>query len=133
LYCLFDDPWESYCPWNFIIFARKFKTRKLFVVERWNQLECDQWPLTLKKGQGYLAIILFLFFSPEKQIYAFLRIEKLFWPFQSTCWKKLKSYALFVNFDLLQSYRNFCEKSLLSVFFKNRLLYMHENLCITRP
>ena len=19
LYCMFDDPWESYCPWNFII------------------------------------------------------------------------------------------------------------------
>jgi hypothetical protein len=51
-HCMFNDPWESYCPWNFIIFNRKFKTRKLFVVERWNQLECDKWPSTLKICQG---------------------------------------------------------------------------------
>ena len=52
-FCIvFDDPWESYCPWNFKIFTQKFKTRKLFVVETRNQLECIWWPLTLKIGQG---------------------------------------------------------------------------------
>ena len=52
LYCVFDDPWESYCPWNFRIFTQKFKTRKLYVVETRNQLECVRWPLTLKISQG---------------------------------------------------------------------------------
>jgi hypothetical protein len=44
LYCMFNDPWESYCPWNFIIFTQKFKTRKVVVIETWNQLECVRWP-----------------------------------------------------------------------------------------
>jgi hypothetical protein len=52
LYCVFDDPGESYCPWNLIIFTWKFKSRRLFVVKRLNQLECDKWPLTLEIGQG---------------------------------------------------------------------------------
>jgi hypothetical protein len=43
-----------YHPWKFgdSIFHCFFITHKLFVVERWNQRECDQWPLTLKIGQG---------------------------------------------------------------------------------
>jgi hypothetical protein len=54
LYCVFNDPWESYCPWNLIICTRKFKMRKLWVVGSRNQLECDKWPLTLKIGQVHL-------------------------------------------------------------------------------
>ena len=52
LYCVFNDPWESYYPWNLIKFTQKFKTRKLIVVETQNQLECVRWPLTLKISQG---------------------------------------------------------------------------------
>jgi hypothetical protein len=53
LYCMFNDPWESYCPWNFRIFTQKLITHKLFVVEKQNQLECIGWPL--KKGQGQIS------------------------------------------------------------------------------
>jgi hypothetical protein len=53
LYCVFDNPWESYCPWNFRIFTQKSKTRKVFVVETRNQMECVRWPLILKIGQGH--------------------------------------------------------------------------------
>jgi hypothetical protein len=36
----------------YIIFRRKFKSHKLFVVERRKQLEYDKCPLTLKIGEG---------------------------------------------------------------------------------
>jgi hypothetical protein len=99
LYCVFNDPWESYCPWNLIIFTRKFKTRKPFVVGRRNQLESDKWPLTLKMGQGQRSRSSSYHYSlcclsAKKKNYALLHIQKLFWPFHSTCWKNLKSYAL---------------------------------------
>ena len=74
-------------------FLRENLKRKLFVVERRNQLECNQRPLTLKICQGQRSRSSAYFYSlcrlsekkKKKKIYALLRIEKLYPPLHWTC------------------------------------------------
>jgi hypothetical protein len=72
----------------------------------WNVISDHRpWKYVKVKGQGHLHIIILFVIFQQKKIYALLGIEKLSTPLHWTCWKKLKSYALFVNFDLMQTYR----------------------------
>jgi hypothetical protein len=90
LYCAFNDPWESYCPWNFIIFTRKSLKLINYLSLRdgtnWNVVN-DLWPWQWVKvnGQGHLnSMKIMLFYN------------------SFTTWGSLKIlYAISVQFKLI--------------------------------
>jgi hypothetical protein len=127
---------ESYCTWNFIIFTRKFKAHKLFVVERRNQLWCDQWPLTLKIGQGQRSRSSSYCYSlsfRQKTKFTPYYVSKSYFDHSTQHVEKGQILCFICELWPFTKLSTFCKKSLLLVYLENRFLYIHENLCITRP